>query len=100
MGIQQGEEGSQDIHLSIVSRSNKANVPLKGTSRKVLSELQQKNSSHQQCYKNQEFFLEGQLSAPHVIPESDLLEELCTLDRLEEERVFAEEKMRKSLVIS
>jgi hypothetical protein len=35
MGIQQSIERSQDIHLSIVRYSNRANIPLKGTARKV-----------------------------------------------------------------
>jgi len=35
MGIQQSVEGSQDIYLPIVSPSNKSNISLKGTNRKV-----------------------------------------------------------------
>jgi len=30
-GIQEGKEGSQDIHISIVCRSNKIHIPLNGT---------------------------------------------------------------------
>jgi hypothetical protein len=29
-GMQQGEEGSQDVHLLVFGRSNNANIPLKG----------------------------------------------------------------------
>jgi len=35
MGIQQSEERSQDIHLPIVSPSNKAYISLKGTTKKI-----------------------------------------------------------------
>jgi hypothetical protein len=42
-GIQQSVEGNQKIHLPIVSRANKANIPLKVTTRKVQVSCNKRN---------------------------------------------------------
>jgi hypothetical protein len=70
-GIQQGAKESQEIHLPVVSRSNKANIPLKGTTFQNQVSCNEHILITSYAIQNQESFLEGHPSTPHIIPKFD-----------------------------
>jgi hypothetical protein len=67
-GIQQGEEGSQDVHLPVVGCSKKANIPLKGTTLQYQVSCNERILITSYAKQNRESFLEGHLSTPHIVP--------------------------------
>jgi hypothetical protein len=70
-GIQQGEDGSQDVHLPVMGHSNKANIPLKGTTLQNQVSCNERILVTSYAIQNQESFLEGHLSTTHIILKSD-----------------------------
>jgi hypothetical protein len=50
MGIQQGIEGSHNIHFTITSQTNKTNIPLKETTQANPYQPQHAQPSHKQCH--------------------------------------------------
>lgn len=70
-GIQQIEERSIDFYLSIMSRSDKAYVPLMGATKnlQVIHHIGILDVSY--TIQNRKSFLEGLISTPLVIPESN-----------------------------
>jgi len=66
-GIQQGEEGSQDVRLPVVGHSNKANIPLKGTTHRNQVRCNGCILVTSYAIQNQEIFLGGHLSTPHAL---------------------------------
>jgi hypothetical protein len=69
--VQQREKGGQNIHLSVVSRSKEANLPLIGPAPHNQMVCNMCILVTRYVIQNWESYLKGHLTTPHIVPKTD-----------------------------